>query len=80
MQNRCQARHKRRNGILKSIRDLKIVAGNDTVVGFLKHAIDGGTEKLMLYSTLEDLVVKFKSLSLGSCATTVVSDGNISNT
>ena len=78
--NRCQARHKRRNGILKSIRDLKIVAGNDTVVEFLKHPIDGGTEKLMLYSTLEDLVVKFKSLSLGSCATTVVSDANISNT
>ena len=56
------------------------MARNDTVVGFLKHPIDGGTEKLMLYSTLEGLVVKFKSLSLGSCATTVVSDANISNT
>ena len=35
----------------------------------------------MLYSTLEDLVVKFKSLLLGAEAvTTVVSDVNISNT
>ena len=63
--NRCQACHKQRNRILKSSRDLKIVACDDTVVGFLKHPIDGGTEKLMLYSTLEDLVLKFKSLSLG---------------
>ena len=63
--NRCQACYKQRNRILKSSRDLKIVAGDDTVVGFLKHPIDGGTEKLMLYSTLEDLVLKFKSLSLG---------------
>ena len=79
--NRCQACYKRRNRILKSSRDLKIVAGDDTVVGFLKHPIDSGTEKLMLYSTLEDLVLKFKSLSLGAeAATTVVSDANISNT
>ena len=74
--NRCQARYKRRNRILKSIRDLKIVAGDDIVVVFLKPPIDGGTEKLMLYSTLEDLVVKFRSLSLG----TVVCDANASNT
>ena len=58
--DRSQARYKRRNGILKSIRDLKIVAGDDTVVGFLKHPIDGGTEKLVLYSTLEDLVLNSK--------------------
>ena len=60
--NRSQARQKRRNGILKSIRDLKIVAGRDTIVGFLKDPIDDDTEKLMLYSALEDLVLKFKSL------------------
>ena len=60
--NRCQAWYKQRNRILKSIRNLKIAAGNDTFMEFLKHPIDGGTEKLMLYSTLEDLVVKFKSL------------------
>ena len=35
----------------------------------------------MLYSTLEDLVLKFKSLSLGAEATaTMVSDANTSNT
>ena len=44
---------KKQDRILKSIRDLKTVAGDDTVVGFLKHPIDGGTDKLMLYSTLE---------------------------
>ena len=81
MQKQNQARYKRRNGILKSIRDLKIVAGDDTVAGFLKHPISGGTEKLMLYSTLEDVVLKFKSLSLGAEATaTMVSDANTSNT
>ena len=58
--NRSQARYKRRNGILRSIRYLKIVAGDDTVVGILKHPIDGGTEKLMLYSTLKDLVLNSK--------------------
>ena len=58
--DRSQARYKRRNGILKSIRDLKVVAGDDTVVGFLKHPIDAGTEKLVLYSTLEDLVLNSK--------------------
>ena len=63
--NRNQARYKSRKGILKSIRDLKIVAGDDTVMGFLKHPIDGGTEKLMLYSTLEDLVLKFKFVAGG---------------
>ena len=60
--NRCQAWYKQRNRILKSIQNLKIAAGNDTFMEFLKYPIDGGTEKLMLYSTLEDLVVKFKSL------------------
>ena len=53
--NRCQAQYKRRNRILKSIRDLKIVAGDDTVVGFLKHPIDGGTDKLMVYSTFQKI-------------------------
>ena len=47
--------------ILKSIIDLKIVAGDVTAVAFLKHPVDGGTEKLLLYSTLGDLVLKFKS-------------------
>ena len=42
------------------------MAGDDTAVGFLKHPIDGGTEKLLLYSTLGDLVLKSKSLSLGT--------------
>ena len=36
-----------------------------TQLGFLKHPIDGGTEKLLLHSTLGDLVVKCKGLSLG---------------
>ena len=27
-------------------------------LGFLKHIIDGGTEKLLLHSTLGDLVLK----------------------
>ena len=38
--NRCQAWYTQRSRILKSSRDLKIVAGDDTVVGFLKHPID----------------------------------------
>ena len=67
--------------ILKSIRDLKIVAGDATAVGFLKHPVDGRTEKLLLYSTLGDLVLKFKSFSLKAEATTTVGcDMNTSNT
>ena len=49
-------------GVYNPLDILKLVAGDGTV-GFLKHIIDGGTEKLLLHSTLGDLVLKCKGLS-----------------
>ena len=37
---RSQARYKRRNGITKSMRDLKVVTADDSLTIFLKHPVD----------------------------------------
>ena len=49
---------------MKSLSDLKVVTGDDSVVESLKHPVDDGTEKLLIYSTMEELLLKSKSLSL----------------
>ena len=58
--SRSQSRHKRRNGIIKAMRDLKVVTGGDTLACFFRHPIDGGTEESVLYATTTDLIKKFK--------------------
>ena len=37
---RRQARYKRRNGIIKSMRDLKVVTADDSLTIFFKHPVD----------------------------------------
>lgn len=59
--SRSQACYKRKNGILK--RPESCYSGDDSVVGFLKKLVDGGTEKYLVYSTMNELLLKFKFLS-----------------
>ena len=63
-QARSQARYKRRSGIIKAIRDLKVVTGDDLLISFFKHLVDGSTDERMIYGTTQELISKFKSFGL----------------
>lgn len=44
-QARSQARYKQQNGIIKVIHHSKVVAGDDSLISFLKHPVDGSTDE-----------------------------------
>ena len=50
-QARSQARYKQQNGIIKVIHHSKVVAGDDSLISFLKHPVDGSTDEWMIYET-----------------------------
>ena len=62
--SRSQVRYKRRNGIIKAMRDLKVVTDDDTLACFFRHPLDGGTAESVLYATTIDLIKKFKSFGI----------------
>ena len=63
--DRSQSRYKRRNGVIKSIRDLKVKTADDSIVCFFKHPVDGSADERTLYATTTELIRKFKSLECG---------------
>ena len=63
-QARSQARYKRRKGIIKAIRDLKVITGDDSLISFFKHPVDGSTDERMIYGATQELISKFKSFGL----------------
>ena len=62
--SRCKSRYKRRNKIIKSLRDLKVVTGDDSVVCFYRHPVDGNNDESVLFATTTTLIQAFKTLRL----------------
>ena len=46
------------------IRYLKVVTGDDSLISFFKHPVDGSTDKRMIYGTMQELISKFKTFGL----------------
>ena len=57
-------RYKWRNGIIKAIQYLKVVTGDDSLISFFKHPVDGSTDKRMIYGIMQELISKFKTFGL----------------
>lgn len=62
--SRCKSRYKRRNEIIKSLRDLKVVTGDDSVICFYRHPVDGNNDESVLFATTTTLIRAFKTLLL----------------
>lgn len=62
--SRCKSRYKRRNEIIKSLRDLKVVTGDDSVICFYRHPVDGNNDESVLFATTTTLIRTFKTLLL----------------
>ena len=56
--SRNQMRYNRRNGIIKGMCNLKVVAGHDTLACFFRHPKDRGTEESVLYAITTELIKK----------------------
>ena len=78
-QARSQARYKRRNGIIKAIRDLKVVTGDDSLISFFEHPVDGSTHERMIYGTTQDLISKSKSFGLEDFSVESTNKGSLAN-
>ena len=54
-----QARYKRRNGIIKSMRDLKVVTAGDSLTVFFKHLVNtSSSTKTSMFATTRALMKK----------------------
>ena len=64
---RSQARYKRRNGIIKSIRDLKVVTADHSLTIFFKHPVDSSSStESSMFATTRELIEKYKDAPFNS--------------
>ena len=69
---KTQARYKRRNGIIKSIRDLKVVTANDSLPISFKQPVDSNSStKSQMFATTSELIQKYKDAPF--CSTVIES-------
>ena len=67
---KTQVRYKRRNGIIKSMKDLKVVTANDSLSIFLKHPVDNNSSnKTQMFATTRELIQKYKDAPFHSTIT-----------
>ena len=64
---RSQARYKRRNGIIKSMRDLKVVTTDDSLTIFFKHPVDSNSfTESQMFATTRELIEKYREAPFNS--------------